>query len=227
MRIYEILAEATELGSTIRTITNDIGTPIIDMFGRLKYSVSRAADNNGLDSKGNIRGLGLIIGGETGRWINTYYVGRLENELYDLVRYAPNKTAKLKQFLMIAENKFKVISSNLPEILLQVAESIKDKNLYNNAKAWIDARDEFGEFIGKVTAEAASYGETGYDTTPTIAPKDNIVGQQNANVESIINDVLSRIDRRQAGEIRNIVAKSSNKLATLQQELARRNITPT
>lgn len=54
----------------------------------------------------------------------------------------------------------------------------------------------------------------------------NVIGQQNTSVEQIINDVLSRIDRNQAGEIRNILARSDNKLATLQRELASRGIHP-
>lgn len=224
MRISEILNEATELGSTVRTITNDIGTPIVDMYGRLKYAVQRAADNNGLDERGNIKGLGLIIGGETGRWVNSFYVNSLENELYDLVRYAPKYTAKLKQFLLTPDKKnFSTLSASLPAILKQIAESLKEKSLYNNANTWENAVDDFGNFISKVTAEAASYGETSYDTKSAPATP-SLSGQQNANIERIINDVLGRIDRRQAGEIRNILARSTNKLATLQQELTRRGI---
>ena len=227
MRLHEILKEATELGSTVRTITNDIGTPILDLYGRLKYAVQRAADNNGLDAKGNIVGLGLIIGGETGRWINTAYINKLENELHDLVRYAPKQTAKLKQFLLTIDKKnFKTLSNSLPSILKQVATDLKEKSLYNNANAWEQAAEDFSIFISKATEEADRYGETGYDNAPTTPATPNPHGQQNANVEGIINDVLGRIDRRQAGEIRNILARSANKLATLQQELTRRGINP-
>jgi hypothetical protein len=225
MRLHEILNEATELGSTVRAITTDIGSPILDMYGRLRHVVQNAADSNGLDDKGNIRGLGLIVGGETGRWVNSAYVGKLENELFDLVRYAPKHTAELTQFLANPDKTtFKSLSTSLPTILKQVAKALNEKSLYNNAVAWEKAAEDFRNFISKVTAEADRYGETGYDDVTTKPAKTNPHGQQNANVESIINDVLGRIDRGAAGDIRNVLAKSPNKLATLQQELARRGI---
>ena len=42
--------------------------------------------------------------------------------------------------------------------------------------------------------------------------------------KNYFNDTLRRIDRRQAGAIRNIVSRSANKLATLHRELRDRGI---
>jgi hypothetical protein len=50
-------------------------------------------------------------------------------------------------------------------------------------------------------------------------------GQQYTQVEEIINNVLSNLsDRRQADDIRRILARSDNKLLTLQQELNKRGL---
>ena len=47
----------------------------------------------------------------------------------------------------------------------------------------------------------------------------SLLGAQNAAVESAINAVLQTLDKKIAHSIRTVLAKSDNKLATLQQEL--------
>ncbi len=49
-------------------------------------------------------------------------------------------------------------------------------------------------------------------------------GSQNVQVEAIINQVLSGLDKRVAAELRPILARSDNKLLTLQRELDKRGI---
>jgi len=56
------------------------------------------------------------------------------------------------------------------------------------------------------------------------APKSNAVGQQNAQVDSIINNVLGKVPKSIAGDIRNAIARAPNKLAALKAELDRHNI---
>jgi hypothetical protein len=51
--------------------------------------------------------------------------------------------------------------------------------------------------------------------------KDSVVSQQNAIVESIINETLSKIDKKVAHRIRTILSKSDNKLETLRLELSK------
>ena len=79
-------------------------------------------------------------------------------------------------------------------------------------------------FVEKVTIEADRYGADPYSNSQEKQKPENVISKQNAEVEKIINDTLGRIDRHQAGEIRNILSRSANKLATLQQELNRRGI---
>ena len=50
------------------------------------------------------------------------------------------------------------------------------------------------------------------------------IGSQNSQVEMMISQILGSLDKKTAGEIRPIVAKSDNKLMTLQQEFQKRNI---
>lgn len=54
--------------------------------------------------------------------------------------------------------------------------------------------------------------------------KPNIVSQQNSQVETLVNQVLSGLSPKDAGEIRQAIAKTDNKIAALQRELQRRNI---
>jgi hypothetical protein len=226
MKISEILNEGTSLASTARAITNDIGTPISDLFDRIKFSVRRLVDNNGLADDGEINGLGLIVGGETGRWINTYWVGKLENELYDLVKYSPKYTSELKNFLMSDEKKnFSALTRNLPGILKDIAKKLGLKSLYENADTWEKSNESYQHFLRQIKKEAAEYGSSAYDSPePAEVKEPDPVAKQNVAVEAIINDTLSRIDKKQAGEIRNILARSANKLQTLQAELTKRNI---
>jgi hypothetical protein len=55
-------------------------------------------------------------------------------------------------------------------------------------------------------------------------PKSNAIGQQNAQVDSIINNVLGKVPKSIAGDIRNAIARAPNKLAALKAELDRHNI---
>ena len=227
MKISEILNEGTDIKSTVRAITNDIGTPISDLFDRIKYSVQRLVDNNGVEDDGKINGLGLVVGGETGRWINIYWSGKLENELYDLIRYAPTQTQQLKNFLQNNEKKnFGALTENLPQILKDIANKLQQRSMYDNAAAWEQSYKSYQRFLDRVRAEAEDYGSSAYDRieSPKTKNEPNPVSQQNVTIEAIINDALGRIDKKQAGEIRNAISKSGNKLMALQQEFRKRGI---
>jgi hypothetical protein len=51
-------------------------------------------------------------------------------------------------------------------------------------------------------------------------------GHQQQQVDKIVNDVLKSLPSSIAGDIRNAIARSPNKLLALQQELKDRNIKP-
>lgn len=208
------------------SITDEIGTPIADLYERLSHAMKRAADMNGLDEHGRIVGKGLIIGGEGARWADSRYIPRLEKELYALAKQS--KAAEpLRQYLVNNTKKnFTNLASNLPRILAEIAKKIGAGSMYENAMQWQKMQADFDEYVEQLTQEAAEYGTSGYDdAAPKPEKGPNPIAGQNVAVEAIINDVLSRPEvRRYAGEIRNVLARSDNKLATLQQELARRGI---
>lgn len=226
MRLYEILTEGADIRSTIMSITDEIGTPIADLYERLSHAMKRAADMNGLDSHGRIVGQGLIIGGEGSRWAENHYIPKLEKELYALAKQT--KAAEpLRQYLVNNTKKnFTNLATNLPPILMGIAKKINAKSLYDNAEQWQKMRIEFEQYVTELAQDADEYGETGYDdSAPRPEKGPNPIAGQNVAAETIINDVLNKPEvRRHAGEIRNILARSDNKLATLQQELSRRGI---
>jgi len=53
------------------------------------------------------------------------------------------------------------------------------------------------------------------------AEKSDVLSKQNAAVEAVINSVLSGLDQKVAHNIRSLLARSDNKLALLQAELAK------
>ena len=224
MRIAEILSEGADLRSTLLNIADDIGTGVSLVYNKIKASLQTSADMNGLDENGKIRGIGLILGGEGSRWLNSTYYPKLEKELQALIKQSPNNSKELREFLLNTEKKtFSVLSNNLPRILMDLAKKLNNTSIYNNAKQWYNMQIDLHKFIDMLISDTDAYGSK--DDEPVDALP-NVIGQQNANVESIINDVLRRINKNQAGEIRNILARSNNKLMTLQQELTRRGISP-
>jgi len=48
----------------------------------------------------------------------------------------------------------------------------------------------------------------------------DVLGQQNVAVEAIVNTTLATLDKKLANHIRQLIAKSDNKLQILQRELA-------
>jgi hypothetical protein len=160
------------------------------------------------------------------KWTEKFYKDKLKNELYDLVKYRPGDTADLKDFLRGVEidgeletkRSFSNISNNLPQILADLGHKLQEPQLIKNALRWVKNLKDYHAYL-------ASLEEDDEDDYPAPAPaKSTLPGQQNAQVEQLVNDMLSKLPKNVAGDIRNAIARSPNKLQALQQELTRRNI---
>lgn len=210
------VSESTSLDSTIKSITNHT-TDIMQVFEALKSMAEKWFYNNG-----NLKGFHRNAAGIGKRWFDQFYFNRLQNELYDLTKYSPHHSAQLRQFLKMASDggsiSFIDISKYLPDILQDLGSKIKSPDLERFAANWSRWYDSYYDALNSIGSEEED------DYQPPSEPKPNIVGQQNAQVEKIVNDVLSSLPKNLAGEIRNAIAKSGNKLAALQQELGKRGI---
>jgi hypothetical protein len=155
------------------------------------------------------------------------YVGRLQNELYDLCKYNTRRTVELKQFLRGVEadgelemkRSFGNIANELPRILAKLGQHLNAPQLTKNANRWMQNKAAYEEYIANLELE------DDYDE-PAVAksPKNPAIGQQRSQVEDIINNVLSKLPKKIAGDIRNAIARSPNKLQALQAELQKRNV---
>jgi hypothetical protein len=219
--VEQTLEEGTSIESTLRAIINDIGEPITSVYDAMKFQAKKYVDNHGeLD-----RGFRMVAAGIGGRWVQNMYVGRLQNELYDLCRYNTRRTVELQEFLRGVEidgelemkRSFGNIANNLPRILAKLGQHLDAPQLTKNANRWMQNKAAYEEYIVNLEAE------DDYEEPASVkAPKSNVIGQQNAQVDQIVNSVLSKLPKRIQGDIRNAIARAPNKLQALQAELQKR-----
>ena len=216
------ISESTSLKTTLKAIVNDTGEPVTATFETLKYLAKRYVNAHGeLD-----RGWRMVAMSTGAKWTEKFYKDKLKNELYDLVKYRPNDTADLKDFLRGVEiggeletkRSFSNISNTLPEILADLGYRLQEPQLIKNAQRWVKNLKDYHAYLASLEADDDD------DYSAPAPTKSTLPGQQNAQVEQLVNDLLSKLPKNVAGDIRNAIARSPNKLQALQQELTRRNI---
>jgi hypothetical protein len=172
----------------------------------------------------------MVAAGVGGRWFQTFYFNRLQNELYDLTKQNTKLTVELQQFLRGSEVKgklenakgFNAVSKELPDILATIGVKIGYAPLANNARRWIHNREEYEQYLSDL--ELSDYeDDDDVEKAPKI-PKDPAIGKQRSQAEDIVNDVLRKLPSKIAGDIRNAISRSPNKLQALQQELQKRGV---
>jgi hypothetical protein len=219
------LDESNDIKGTLKTITNDIGEPITNVYETLKYMAKRF-----YDSHGDLKGFSMVAAGVGGRWFQTFYFNRLQNELYDLCKQNTKLTVGLQQFLRGSEVKgklenakgFNAVSKELPDILATIGAKIGYAPLANNARRWMQNREEYEQYLSDL--ELSDYeDDDDVEKAPKI-PKDPAMGQQRSQAEEIVNDVLKKLPSKIAGDIRNAIARAPNKIQALQQELQKRGV---
>jgi hypothetical protein len=218
------LVESTSLETTLKAIINDISEPVTSTYENLKYLAKKYVRAHGeLD-----RGWNMVAMGPGSKWVEQFYKDKLKNELYDLIRYNSRYTVELQQFLRGVEingeldvkRSFSNISRELPPILITLGDKLQSPQLVKSAQRWMQNLKDYQMYLASLEDEE----EDDYAPT-TSTPKSTVPGQQNAQVEKIVNDTLAKLPKNISGEIRNIIARSSNKLQELQQQLNSRNIT--
>ena len=220
------LDEGTSKDSTVRAVVNDISEPISSVYNNMLMQAEKYVENHGALDKG----FRLIVAGIGGRWTQNMYINKLKNELYDLCKVYPSQTKDLKDFLSGKEKhgvvdmhkSFSVIAKELPVILERLGRHINSPELSKAAKRWEHNREVYKDYVRD------NWDTEEIEVTPPAQKqKSNIIGQQNAVVDKIINDVLAKIKPSDAGSIRNTLANVpiNNRLNALQKILSDMNMT--
>lgn len=225
MRLYEFaihselmyLYEDVSKDASIKHIVDILTTQLPQLYTTL----SRMAENF-MDSHGELGNkFKFISGGQRSRWFHQIFFPYMKPALYNLSKYVNKNDANELRELAGVKG-MAPIESNLLDLLYEIGKHINNKSLIDAAQSAKSARERYYAVYDRLEKENEE-DDSGYQDPP-VPKEQNPISKQNATVDSIINDALSRINKRDAGEIRNILAKSANKLATLQQELKNRNI---
>lgn len=246
MRINEIITEGFNLQNTIAAVSSDIGNNITDTFDALKKSA-----DNWMGGHDSLKGWGFVSGGvETRVWWDKIWdpltnpkkgsnkpnLG-LQGELYDLSKQAGKHGRILADLLndMITDRgNFVRLSRNLPPILIAIGQDHGHENLVSRAKKWQEELRDFEKWLAEIesagpkitTVRKGKSGEPSkiQEPQPQVKKLPSAIPGQNAAVEKIVNDILRNLPAGVAGDIRQAIAKSSNKLLALQAELSKKNI---
>lgn len=128
-----------------------------------------------------------------------------------------------------------IMADGLPNALLALAKLVPDKETSDTLKTAStrlkNAVNKFDTYLvtthnkwDKVWGSGATDKKTKADIEKEEQEDKALKGAQSAQVEDIINHVLKSIDKKNANEIRHILARGGDKLAMLQRELTKRNI---
>jgi len=221
MRINEIITENVSPEATMKIIIDVLTTQLPDLYRAL----TRLADNYAENHGGIDKGFNFIAGGPRSKWFHNVFFNELKPALYNLTKTLPPQLrSQLSEFLnsLVEVGSFRRLEDELIPILINIARVTQNQRLMNAVKSAYRLIQEYYGHLNDLNS-----GEDD-DEEPEIKtpPSQGLTGQQNISAEGIINDVLSKIDKKQAAVIRKAIARSDNKLAALQKELNARGITP-
>jgi hypothetical protein len=219
MRLFEILHEDVSTGASQKNIIDILTVQLPQLYHRLTGMAEKLYDN-----KGSLAGLALLVGGQKSSWYTDVYFKALSPALYNFSKSLPNHLRdQLVQFLVTnIDGRFGAVENDLLPLLKNISKSTKNPALFSAVEATERAKGKYEQRIQKLSIE----GEAEDDDLPPapVSKEKSSIPQQNVTIETIVADVLSRIDKKEAGEIRNAIAKSGNKLVALQRELEKRGI---
>lgn len=212
------LVEGPSLESTVRAIVADTGNSI-----NMLYDAMDSAAKTFVDNRGDIKGLPIVLGGLKSRWMDKFYVNRLQSELHDLTKFYPKSAANLRRLLMAGLPNYTMVYEVVPFNLMRIGQIENNNDLLKAGMNWNARAERHKEYVQKLKAELVD------DPKTPPKPKDkatSVYSTQYSMVELVITDALSKLPKKVAGEIRNAIARSDNKLLALQKELAKRGIDP-
>ena len=222
MRLYEFVTESVSAESAVRTISDVLTVQLPQLYQNLGNLAENLANSRGVDDS-FIKAFQFVSGGPKKKWYSDVYFTHMNPALHSFSKFLNTTERTILQNALnnAVGGSFPVLWGDIIPALKDIARSTKNEKLSRAIQSAITSREQFDAKLSKIVA-SGKYDD--YEDEIKTPSTPSIVGQQNAEVEGIIRDVLSRISPKHAGEIRNAIAKSSNKLAALQNELNKRNI---
>lgn len=244
MRIYEIISEGYSLESSVQSVASDIGAPVTQVYDALKESALRWLDGHDDLSKWPYIASSVV----TRTWWDKIWdpvvsakkgkaSAGLQGHLWDLSRQsgpAGRELSALLKQMITARGNWGSLSSTLPPILDRIGRNVNSDLLVTRAKQWSKEHQEYQQFIDDLANDKIKdlpakkgKGKAEHPDQVEISPVKkgpSLVAGQNVAVERLINDILSNLPSSVAGDIRQAIAKSGNKLSALQTEIAKRKI---
>lgn len=213
------LFESITLDTTVDALITDTLRSSSDMFKQFHNIAITMAEK--ADDDFNPDRLSFICASRGMVWFHEYYFNNIQKELFDLIKFLPNKTQGIREFLQIPQEDFKdfnFIITTLAKSFIHTGKIAKIPKLLHAGEKILAMHAGFKITINKLIDNLDSKPVASAPRAPSIT------GSQNAQVEAIINQVLQSLPKSVAGDLRNAISKSPNKLAALQQELNKRNI---
>lgn len=211
-----VVDEGTSLVTTLTAIKNDIGEPVLQLYATLRQMAKQLYHN-----KGSLHGFRMIAAGAGKRWYDTFYFNKLGKELRHLTQQRPRHAAPLNDFLGTLPKNFNELTNGLPQILVQIGQKIGDNELVRKSQMWISANNDYNNYLGDLEASGE---DDEFNEPKDKALKNPAMGQQASHADSIVSDILRKLPGKIAGDIRNAIARSPNKLQALQAELQKRGV---
>lgn len=212
------LVEGPSLHSTVSAIVSDTGNSI-----NMLYDAMESAAQKFVDNKGDTKGLAIVLGGFTSRWMDRFYFNRLQSELHDLIKFYPKSSSALKRQLMMGLDKYRAVRDVVPMALIQIGKAEKNADLVKAGMHWEARANQHAQFIDRLKA---SLEDSPVQTSSSKTKSPSAIGSQMSAVEALVADILRKLPSKVSGEVRNAIARSENKLVALQKELAKRGIDP-
>ena len=222
----EVIAEGPSLETTLRAIINDIGEPVLQLYSTMKNMAKQYVDR-----RGDLTGFQMVAAGAAARWYNNFYFNKLGKELRHLTQQAPRYSADLNDLLGKLPKSFNALAGELPEILEAMGRRMGNKELARHASIWQQARENYDQYLGDLELQGGDdWDEEDPEAEKRAAQKaatkdrNQATGKQMDQAEQIVNNVLSKLPAKVAGDIRNAIARAPNKLQALQAELQKRGV---
>lgn len=212
MRLYEFINEDVSKTSSLKHIIDVLTVQLPPLYSKLTTMAENMYYN-----KGSLTGFNFIAGGQTANWFNTVFFDNMKPSLYNFAKHLPLKLAE--QLRSVAGTSSFAGVEGVIHVLDKIAKETRNTELHRATNTALSSIDKYQRDCRSIAA-----GDLEDEVAPVKAPKDTTASSQNVAADSVVNDVLSRIDKNQAGEIRNAIAKSSNKLQALMAELTKRGI---
>lgn len=241
-----IISEAAfGLDEAITTVINVVGPTLTQVYDNNLMMLKNMARNNP-----EIPGFAVVSAGAFAKWVDTVFFDQVLGDLYTINRHIPQLYSVFSNMTETEYNadgarpkmKYGNIEEYLPDYLRRVAIIADSEKLMEFVRVLKRMTQNYKEVVAKYNEAAAKYKaeRKAYDAehkpqnvarakaNAEAAARDEAAAkartEQRMQVEKIVQGVLNSLPSRVAGEIRNEIARSPNKLVALQQALTSRNI---